>query len=246
MDKVRFKLRLEKRIPARWHMSLICLLTISSGILMSKAILYLQYPNPAARYFFAVLFSYGIFFGLIYLWLRWHFGPKDSVREESVYDGIDVMNVGDPGIQLSAGTWNGEGGQFSGGGASGSWDSPTKEPAAKVFDGATDAAGDLDEGFIILLVIAVIVAIFGGTFYIIYQAPEILFEAAFEALLVAGLIRRTKQMKSEGWAFSIFKRTWIPFAIVLVLATALGYAIKVECPGAISFAQFRTMCWETN
>lgn len=250
MDKNKFRARFEKRIPARWHMSLICLLTIASGILLSKTFLYFQLSNPALRYFLAVLFSYGLFFGLIYIWLRWHFGPKDSIDAEPAFDGVDFFTSGDPGIHLSGGTWNGGGGQFSGGGASGSWDSSAQSTLtsssgeSSIFKEASSSAGDLDEGIIVLLIIAVLVAVFGGTFYIIYQAPEILFEAAFEALLVASMMRRAKKMESEGWAFSILKRTWIPFAIVLVLATSFGYLIKTQCPEAISFAQYRTMCWE--
>jgi hypothetical protein len=106
-----------------------------------------------------------------------------------------------------------------------------------------DVIGDWDEGVIILLVIAVIAASLGGSFFIIYQAPEILFEAAFEALLVAGLVRRAKQMKSEGWVFSIFKRTWLPFVIVLGLAITLGFIIRHKCPEAVSFSEYREMCW---
>ncbi len=45
-----------------------------------------------------------------------------------------------------------------------------------------------------ILLVAVCTAIFGSSIYFIYQAPEILFEAAFEGVLVASLFCRGKKL----------------------------------------------------
>lgn len=101
---------------------------------------------------------------------------------------------------------------------------------------------DVDEGIIFVLVIALVVAIVGSAGYLVYQAPEILFEAVFETALAAGMIKQARNMKSEGWHYVIFKRTWWLCAIVLVLAMTFGYMIKKACPEASSYSQYRHMC----
>jgi hypothetical protein len=234
-------------------MSLICLTTIATGILISKGILFFNLAEPMLRYGTAVLFSYGVFFALIYFWLRIHFGSDREASNESVLDIIDTMDVGDVGAHkaISEGIWRGQGGQFSGGGASSSWVSSNEEAISSATESTrlksvVDFA-DFDEGVVIIVVfIAVLAAIIGSAGYLIYQAPEILFEAAFEVILAAGLVKQAKKMQSEGWFYSIFKRTWWLCAIVLVLAMTFGFVIKNQCPEASSFAQYRESCWNKS
>lgn len=252
MDKQLFTKRLQAKIPARWHMSLICLTTVATGILISKSILFFDLAAPMIRYGTAVVFAYGVFFVLIYLWLKIHFGSRRETFYESAIDAADAIDTVHP---IDIGTsknmhgpaWHGHGGQFSGGGASSSWES-SKEGVISSTKESADlkeiaGVGDLDEGIVIVLIIAALAAVFGSAGYIIYQAPEILLEAAFEVVLAAGLLRRAKKLESEGWHYSIFKRTWWLFAIVLSVSMAFGFFIKHQCPEASSFAQYRELCW---
>ncbi|WP_413289231.1 hypothetical protein [Bdellovibrio sp. HCB337] len=239
MDKARFKRRLENVLPLRLHMSVICFLTIAGGVLFSKALLYFSFSHMALRYGFAVLFSYGVFFGLVYLWLRWYFGSPSTSSDGNFVDVIDLADAPSR-IDIPPPQWSGQGGQFSGGGASGSWGSGSSSSSS------SGADLDLDDGMVIILLLAFIAMISGSAIYLVYQAPEILLEAGFEVLLVAGVVRNAKRMQAEGWAYSIFKRTWVAFGLVLLIAVLFGMGIKHECPQAISFADYRALCWDSK
>lgn len=242
--KARFQKRLAKIIPARWHMTLICFITLACGILFSKTLLYLQMSHPMIRYGLAIGFAYATFFALIKIWLlllfknRSHSQPNDYAVEDVVAD--VALNVNSPGPT----SWSGGGGQSSGGGASESWGETSK--SSSFGEDASSALLDSDAVAIVILIVAVCTAIFGSSFYFIYQAPEILFEAAFEGVLVASLFRRGKKLQAEGWRYSVFKRTWKPFALVLVTSLLFGYLMKAQCPAATSFADYRAMCWNKN
>lgn len=236
-------------VSARLSMSAICLATIAAGVLFSKLFLYFQLAYPSVRYSLAVLVSYGVFFFLIFLWLRIYFGARSKSRF-SFDGGGDVL---DAAVRIDAPEprWSGGGGGFSGGGASGSWAESSAQAVevkgawASGSKGASRLGGailDADDGWVLVLLLALIAAIFGSAFYLVYQAPEILLEASFEVVAVVGVVRQARRLQSEGWAFAIFKRTWIPFAVVLVIAAVFGAAIQLSCPGAISFAEYRTVC----
>lgn len=121
MDKLRFIQRLENRIPARWHMTFICMITIACGIFFSKVLLFSNLSQPMIRYGLAVVFSYLVFFALIYTWLRWHFGANTNSKSSNTLDAIDVLDI-PMNIDLSETRWFGGGGNFSGGGSSSSWE----------------------------------------------------------------------------------------------------------------------------
>lgn len=233
-------------MPARWHMTLICALTMAGGILFSKTLLHFNLSQPMIRYGLAVLFSYAIFFFLVYLWIRLHVVlPRKTTRNIDL-DILDTLDATSNTSNLST-NWNNQGCEFSGGRTSSLWNSRNIEIGGKDFSPLKNFdIGDADEGLLIILLVALITAIFGSTAYIIYQAPEILFEAAFETVLVAGIYRRTKNIQPEGWMSSIFKRTWIPFSIVLVMALIFGFSIKKHCPEISSFNEYRQLCWGQN
>lgn len=224
-------------------MSLICFLTIASGVLFSKILLGFDLSIPALRYSLSVLFSYVAFFLLVYLWLRWQFGAPTRRRYDESLDVIDVLDaVETPSLNMPEAKWTGSGGGFSGGGSSGSW----ADSSSSLGEDAASSVGDIDEAIVLVILVAVIAAISGSTLYVVYYAPEILFEAAFEVVLAAGLLRKTKNIQAEGWAYSIFKRTWKPFAIALIAALVFGLAMKSYCPGAASFEEFRALCWTSS
>ncbi len=252
MDKKQFIKRLQLRIPARWHMSLICLTTIAAGVLSSKVLLFFNLAEPMIRYGSAVLFSYVVFFVLIHFWLKLYFNRDKEKPSDDVMDGIEVVEIEDIGAsRVGCDTASYEhGGNFSGGGARSSWEirnegvtSPGEESADSK---EVLSLGDIDEGAIVILIIAAFAIVFGSAGFLIYQAPEILFEAAFEVVLAGGLLRQTKKMQSEGWHYSIFKRTWWLFALVLTVSMTFGFMMKKQCPDAFSFAQFRDLCWKQS
>src|SRR4029079_6156709 len=79
-----------------------------------------------------------------------------------------------------------------------------------------EIAGE-DLGAIVLILVPAL-AIFLASGYLVWMAPEILTEAAFGAVLAGGLARKAKQQSTTGWVAGVARKTWWPFAMVLVLA----------------------------
>jgi hypothetical protein len=67
---------------------------------------------------------------------------------------------------------------------------------------------------------------------LIYVAPEILPDIAFNALLAGCLTGAVKRAETKGWVHSVFRSTWIPLTIVLLMTIGLAVMIHRHCPGA--------------
>lgn len=183
----------------------------------------------------------------------------------SVADGLsfDVSS----GIAGSGSKWGGFGGGSSGGaGASDSWDSslpgnwltsnqtmPSSGSSSFNLGSSSGSSGgdwfDFDLGddgcgaiVLLLLLIALVFGAFGAGIYLIYQAPAIFAEAAFQAALASGLIKASNKIDAADWRGSVFKATWIPFVIVLILAVAFGIAAHHYCPAATKVTEVFSNC----
>jgi hypothetical protein len=204
------------------------------------------------RYPIAILCAYGMFLVCVGLWLRYvarvRREPSSSSQLDGcdaldVVDGVDVMDalanlpgsVGRGGGQVASG-----GGNFGGGGASGAWSQPTSQQGfiASSRGGSSSSAGfdfdfDIDgEGLVVLvLAIAVIVAVACASGYIIWFAPDILAEAVVGAALAGGLAKSAGREDAGGWVMGVVKKTWWPFAIVLVLCIAFAGFAQSAYPG---------------
>jgi hypothetical protein len=95
---------------------------------------------------------------------------------------------------------------------------------------------DLDEGIVLIVLALLVLSIFGAGAYLVYAAPEILSEAAFQVLLAAGLIKASKKMDGSGWMGSVLKATWIPFVVVLVMTGIFGMVAQAYYPHAARLA----------
>ncbi len=250
--KEKFQKELRRRYALRFHMTVILLATLFSGILISKLLLVLKVNNFALRYGATVVLSYLVFFLCVKLWLL-YVSSKRTDRSSAVdwLPGPSLSSGGSPGE--SASPLRGGGGLFSGAGASASFDpvvpiavgdsASTVAEGASVgtgvigdaVDGATDALGDKAglTGIVVLVVLAVVVAvILGGAIYVIFEAPMILSEAAFEGLLAASLVKKTRLIDDEDWMGSVFRATWIPFAATLAVAVFGALALHHYFPEA--------------
>lgn len=96
--------------------------------------------------------------------------------------------------------------------------------------------GDGD-GLLIALAIALVVAVLAASGYLVFAAPDILSEAAFGAVLAGGLARRSKNEDAMGWMSGVVRRTWWPFAIVLVLALVFAGYVHANFPQARTFGE---------
>jgi hypothetical protein len=144
---------------------------------------------------------------------------------------------------------------------SGEFDSIAADRGSEVLSGGLDTGGGIgevvenvaegglsalgEEGGIVAIVILAVLAFFmtvivGAGVYLVYEAPFILSEAAFEFVLAASLVRGTKRIDSSDWLGSVLKTTWIPFVITLALAVLAGYLIHVYFPEVTRISELFT------
>ncbi|QOX77669.1 hypothetical protein FY034_01510 [Trichlorobacter lovleyi] len=258
--KINFTERFKKRHSLRFHMSLILMATVCSGVLATKILLALHLENVMLRYPLAVIFAYLIFFISVKLWLKYiATSPVTQKANNNSPDSCDIlpdMPISCPydGYTSAGEVFRGGGGGFDGGGATESFDAASNEFADSSSDilsgtidtsgGIDDAVGDVvggvaeglgDEGGVVAVVVfaalaAIMAAVVGAGVYLVYEAPFILSEAAFEFILAASLVRGTKRIDSADWMGSVFKTTSIPFMVTLALATLTGYLIHHYFP----------------
>ena len=226
--KKKFLRKFQKRFFLRFHMSLILSATTATGLLSSKALLSLGLDNLVIRYTLSVLIAYLCFFLFIKIWL-WYITDSGSSQNSNLLDAVDET----PNFNLSGGTGNvvsspsGNGGTFGGGGASGTYG----DSSSSSLDGVDIDVGD---GVMPLMILGVILAVvFGAGVYLVYDAPAILAEAAFEFLLAAGLVKPLKRLDDPDWMGTVLRTTWIPFAVVLAVTTSCAWLIHRHYPDAI-------------
>ena len=155
-------------------------------------------------------------------------GPLDSNSFGSGSAGAGSSGGGSSGGGSSGGGSSGAG--SSGGGSSGS-------------SFSLGSLGDLDgDGIVLLLLaLAVLCSILMLSGYVIWAAPDILSEAAFGAMLSGGLARSARIHHDGGWIGGVVSKTWWPFAIVFVLATALAVWVAIAFPGAHTLGEAFSM-----
>lgn len=238
---------LQKRFALRIHMTLILSATVIIGIVATRLLFEFHIMRMWLRYMLAVAVAYGGFLVLIKGWLLYLGICARRDRSRNLLDVGDFAdafcNLGSTPFDFAFG-WTGNagdagssglttgGGSFGGGGASGSWGTP--EPSSAVPEGASKLFDfDFDEGWVFVLLIAVVLAIVFAGVYLVWAAPAIFGETAFHAALAAALIKKTKQMHEPGWVGSVMKATAIPFVLVLALTIALGVVAQKHCPSAV-------------
>ncbi len=87
--------------------------------------------------------------------------------------------------------------------------------AGELVGEAASSVFDEGAGFVLIPLMIVLALVFGAAILLIYEAPIILTEAAFEFLLAGVLIRQAKTIDDPNWVGSIFKSTWMPFSFTM-------------------------------
>jgi len=244
--KTRFVARMNKRFFLRFHMSLILFGTVLAGLLASKVLLTLNLTNMILRYPLAVIISYAAFFGFIKLWLAYITTGALS-RSDNSLDPLDVLDATTSitdfsGVRFpSGGGFHGGGGAGGGAGASGSFDVAVSSgpDSGDLGSAAADAASGVDdEGGCVLVVLGILLAIvFGAGIYLVYEAPFVLTEAAFDFILAAGLLKSARKMDRADWVGSIFRTTWKPFAAALSAALMAAAFMHAWYPEAVKLSE---------
>lgn len=253
---VSFNQSFREHFPVRLHMTVVLLGVFTSGLLFSKLLFELGMRSMLARYLIAVSASYAVFFLLIKVWL-WCVTPSPKSRPS--HSAVDIL---DPIGQVSGdaleggasavhkavdGASGGHGGDFGGAGATDVWGYQSIASSSARASTASGGAGhrggsggggfDLGDEAVVLIALALLVlAIFGAGAYLVYAAPEILSEAAFQALLAAGLIKASTKMTRQGWMGSVLRATCIPFLVVLLMTGMFGWVAHTYYPHATRLA----------
>ena len=242
VKKRKFKSYIARRFFIRFHMSLILIGTILAGLLFSKLLLLAALEKMSIRYPVVVLISYLCFFGFIRLWLL-YIRNREKVAE-SVLDitgdalsAKDIPSSGMPNVGFG-------GGEFGGGGASGSFgdigaSAVLKSSSSGVGEVAGEAGGSLlDEGGIVIVpLMLILAALLGAGIFLIYQAPFILSEAAFEFILAGALVKKAKEIDNPDWIGSVFKNTWKPFLFTFVLTLIAALVLMHYFPETSKLSQ---------
>lgn len=221
---------LRRNFLLRLHMTLILGGTFAAGLVTTYLLLLAGVASLPLRYGLAVCAAYVGFLVVIRLWLIYI-----GIREEPVEldaDGTEIL--GDTGSDVASAFAEG-GGSFGGAGASGSWGSPTKVSSSgggKSSGFSFDFGFDADELIVVVVFVALVAGLLFAGVWLIYSAPAILTEAAFEAILTAALVRRAKKIDSVGWVGAVTRSTALPFIAILILALGLGFAVQNACPSA--------------
>jgi hypothetical protein len=228
------KRRLEHDGFPRVQMSLIVGLTGAAGLLFSFVMLELGVTSMALRYPLALLMAYGVFLGLLWLWLR--------TQAEDYVDVPDLSGLVPNGSGSCAPSFEGGGGNFGGGGASGSFDGPASfvpldSDSASPLAEATSAVGDADELAIPLIVILFVLGLALASLYVVYAAPMLFAELLVDGALSYALYRKIKAANSPHWLESAVRRTALPFVLTGVFVSITGAATASYAPGAHSIGQ---------
>ena len=253
LNRSRIKAILESHQSPRLDMTIILAASGLGAMLASWILLQFGVDSMTVRYPIAVAVAYGTFLVSVWTWLRVNGfvdnsgrarrGARrfDEVLDLPIPSGSSITRVASP-------VPRGGGGTFDGGGASASFEAPRAVAVASLDQGseggevAKEAAGalsGLDGDGLALLVLALllVLSIFFTSGYLVWFAPDILAEAAFGALLAAGLARPTARETATGWMMGVARKTWWPFTIVMILALVFAAYAEAHFPEATTFRQ---------
>jgi hypothetical protein len=219
--------RLAARVLVRFHLPLIFLATAGGAVLASRLLFGAGLDPPALRYALAVLLAYALFVALVRMWI---FYAREEEARAPRRERPDVRPRGGPSAH-----WDVEP------------DVPVVRSLAKVRGPQTAAKRrpslDLDDGVVLVLVLFLLASLLGGTaLSLVWQAPVVLLEAAFETLLVAVLVRAAGRDDALGWRRGVLRATARPLLLVLAAAALAGWAVQHACPATPGLADLLARC----
>ncbi|MBI5262715.1 MAG: hypothetical protein HY852_12965 [Bradyrhizobium sp.] len=214
-------------------MLLLVTLTGASGFIASYILLHAGIVEIWLRYLAAFGVAYLLFLGLLWLWLR--------TRAKDYADLPDLSDSPSSGSGSSGTCFSGKGGEFGGGGASGSFDASSEhvsvigDSSSPVGD-ALGTAAEAEEFAIPLVVLVLVATMFFSSLFMIYSAPALFAELLVDGVLSASLYRRLRGLETRHWLETALRRTALPFALTAVIVSASGWGMALYAPGAHSIA----------
>jgi hypothetical protein len=246
--------RLQRERWLRLHVLLIALLTL--GTLMAAGILLrlVGVESLGLRYGLALPLSYLAYLGLLRLWAGYLIGDdRDGADAGDLLEVVDMLptpnGAGSAGVRLPR-IEPGGGGDFGGGGASGSFADGTLDAGSALGDAAGELAGhtaklgaaalDSDEGavvavplLVVLAIATLLMALLGLGVFALFGV-DVLMAVALEVALAGLAGGFAWRRQREGWLQRALAHTWKPALAMLVLGVALGLLLDHWLPQADS------------
>lgn len=197
-------------------MFLVLIVTLFTAFLVSAALLKFGVTQMWLRYGIAAIAAYASFFLYLYILLYYIYkirSDREGVRAQ-IDETLDRMETA---ADLAS-------------------DAPgLASTGSSRSHGVGDAFDLFGEGEFVAVIfgILLICGVLFASFYVVYIAPEILFEIAFDAFMGFGYYRVMKSRESKHWSEGAIKSTIIPFLITLALVVVCGAVIQSLVPGAI-------------
>ena len=218
----------------RLQMLLLVMLTGASGFFASFLLLHTGLVEMWLRYLASFGVAYLMFLVLLWLWLR--------TRAEDYTDVPDISIQSSSGSDGPATCYSGQGGEFGGGGASGTFDAPS-ESISVIGDSDSpvgDALGTVAEAEELAIPLAALIligAMIFSSLFMIYSAPMLFAELLVDGVLSASLYRRLRGLETRHWLETAMRRTAMPFALTAIIVSASGWAMTLYAPGAHSIGE---------
>lgn len=222
----------------RLQMMLLVAITGGIGLLSSYALLHAGLDSMTFRYPLALAIAYLFFLFLLWLWLR--------TQAKDYLDVPDLSGLSSPHSSTADNFASCEGGDFGGGGATGSFDVASTD-ISEATDGPMKAVGDVaasvgeaEEFAIPLMVILLAIGLAIASLYVVYIAPILFAEVLVDGLLSYALFRHLRSEDRPLWLNSAVRHTWLPFTITAVFLMVVGMAMSIYAPEARSIGQVIT------
>jgi hypothetical protein len=225
----RIRSKLERDSFPRLQMMLLVSLTGASGFIASYLFLHAGLIEMWLRYLASFAVGYLVFLVLLWLWLR--------TRAEDYADVSVDLECPSSGSGNSGTCYSGKGGDFGGGGASGSFDTQSEsllvisESGGSVGD-AIGTVAEAEEFAIPLFILALIGAMVFSSIFMIYSAPALFAELLVDGVLSASLYRRLRGRETRHWLETALRHTALPFALTAAIVSASGWSMALYAPEA--------------
>jgi hypothetical protein len=231
----RIKAMIESQGWPRVQMTFLVCITGAIGFLTSFILVHLGMTTMWTRYLTSMVAAYIGFLFLLWVWAK--------SREKNISDGFDVPDLGKPGKGGGSKDceFEGKGGDFGGGGASGSYHTEVPVGESPSPSGIADVVPDsleLEELAIPIIVLVAMVLLVGSAFLVIINAPALFAELILDGILSASLYRRLRGLDQKHWLETAIRRTALPFTTIAFLLVAIGWTIQWLDPSASSIGEF--------
>jgi hypothetical protein len=249
-------LHLAQRQSPRLHMLMIVSLASAIGFLTTFVLLRFGIHQLWLRYACAASLAYGAFLGMLWCWLY--------LRRDSQNDFPDFSGSSPSGDSGSCHATNIDftpsGGEFGGGGASGSFDSntmqissasdssafPMNSPSVLSDVGIGDFGdiGDAGEALPLVAFLAAVVGVIAllgailASAWIVFGAPTFLGELIVDVARARGLYKHMIGSYDRFWLKTALRHTFKSFFSLLLLLMVAGFLMQVAVPNVVSLGQF--------